>query len=67
MAQGLSGSNASLDGDPTANLVLIELRAQSNLLLSLLGTTGAGDQIGTLRNDQAFELGIPTPLPGSGR
>lgn len=66
MSQGLSGSNGSIDGDSTASLALIELRAQSVLLQALLGGTYAIDGIGRLRNDQAFELGIQTPLPGAG-
>lgn len=65
MSQGLSGSSGSIDGDSTASLTLLELRAQSVLLQALLGTNQAIDGIGRLRNDQAFELGIPTPLPGA--
>lgn len=67
MAQGLSGSNASLDGEATANQILTEARVTNNLLYTLLGTSQAQDELGTLRNDAAFALGIPTPLPGAGR
>lgn len=69
MSQGLSGSNGSIDGQNTANMQLIESRVTNELLLALLGTSqvGSDDGLGRLRNDQAFELEIPTPLPGAGR
>lgn len=68
MATGLSGdTEADIGGDPTADLSLIEQRVTNNLLQSLLGTNQAMDQLGRLRDDQAFQLQIPTPLPGAGR
>ena len=67
MPIGLSGSNSSIGGDSTASLMLIELRAQSVLFQQLLGSSQAEDMLGILRNDQAFQLQIPTPLPGAAR
>lgn len=67
MSQGLSGSSGTLDGESTATQILTEQRVTNNLLYTLLGTSQAHDDLGTLRNDAAFSLGIPTPLPGAGR
>lgn len=67
MAQGLSGSNASLDGEATASQILVEQRVTNNLLYTLLGTSQIQDELGTLRTDAAFALGLPIPVPGAGR
>ena len=69
MPNGISGDSSSgviLGGDPTENLMLIELRVLSNLMQNLLGNSNALDGLGELRNDQAFALGVPVPLPGTG-
>jgi hypothetical protein len=68
MATGIAGdtSPVTIGADPVIELLLIETRAQSVLLQQLLGSDQAQDQIGELRNDQAFQLGIPVPLPGTG-
>jgi hypothetical protein len=67
MPTGLSGSNPGIGGDSIAELQLVELRAMNAQLLNLLGTTQAQDEVGMLRNDAAFALQIPVPLPGAGR
>lgn len=61
MAQGLSGSNA-IQG----NEMLVELRAMNAQLQAMLGTADS-DELDVLRNDAAFALGLPTPVPGTGR
>lgn len=66
MAIGLAGdTSVSIGGDPISELQLIEMRVTTNLLQSLLGTNQAADELNTVRNDQAFELGIPVPVPGN--
>lgn len=66
MPTGLSGdSNISIGGDPISELVLIENRVVSNLLQVMLGSA-IFDDLNVIRNDQAFELGIPMPVPGTG-
>lgn len=65
MAQGLSGNTVvSIGNDPVVQLTLIEMRVLSNLLQAQSGNQ-AIDELNVLRNDQAFELGIPTPVPGT--
>lgn len=67
MPTGLSGdSSISVGGDPVSVLNLLEDRVISNLLQTLLGTNQGIDELNILRNDQAFELGIPMPVPGTG-
>lgn len=67
MPTGLSGDSAiSLGGDPVSVLNLLEDRVISNLLQTLLGTNQGIDELNILRNDQAFELGIAMPVPGTG-
>lgn len=67
--QGLSGnSGAILVSGVDANvLALLEIRVQNELLTKYLGTNQVQEQLDTLRNDQAFELNVPTSLPGVGR
>lgn len=66
MPIGIAGDSiVTFNGLPAPDLGVIELRVISNLLQSLLGTNVAYDDLGVLRNDQAFELSIPTPLPGA--
>jgi hypothetical protein len=68
MPIGIAGDSQTTDsGVSTSQLSLIEQRVISNLLQTLLGTNQAIDGLGDLRNDQAFQLQIPTPLPGAGR
>jgi hypothetical protein len=70
MAQGISGDSGSgplIGGYTPGELMTIELRVVSNLLQTFLGVNGGGDGLGVLRNDQAFELQLPTPIPGAGR
>lgn len=67
MAQGIAGdTNAfTIDGLPYQDLQIVELRTISSLLQNLLGSNQALDEINVLRNDNAFVLGIGTPLPGT--
>jgi hypothetical protein len=68
MPNGISGDTnvpVLIGADPTEDLMLIELRTLSNLLQGLLGTNQAVDQLEVLRNDQAYQLSIPLPLPGA--
>lgn len=69
MAFGISGDSVvsiptTAGSYSTENLILIELRVHSVLLQTLIGTM-TQDQLSTLRNDQAFELGLPTPVIGN--
>ena len=66
MPVGIAGDSPilTLAGDPVSELQLIEERTISQLLFNLLGTNQEMDELRTLRNDAAFELGI-TPLPPS--
>ncbi len=68
MATGISASNISptIGGDPVITLALLELRTLSNLIQAQSGNQ-AIDNLDQLRNDQAFELGIPMPVPGTGK
>lgn len=52
------------DGYSNAGLVITELRTISNLLQSQNGSQ-ALDELNVIRNDQAFELGLPQPVPGT--
>lgn len=65
MPTGISGSNpgAVVAGQPAEALMLVELRTMSNLLQSQSGNVSL-DELRVLRNDQAFELGLPVPVPG---
>jgi hypothetical protein len=69
MAIGISGDTQfpTAGGVTDESLILIELRTISNLLQSpTTGTNqGQGDELRVLRNDQATELGLPTPVPGN--
>lgn len=50
------------------NLDIVELRVISNLIQAqgLAGGNSNSDQLSTLRNDQAFELGfVPPVVPGN--
>lgn len=67
MAFGISGDNPGVGNQPSVTMLLIEMRAMNNLLQSALSPNAGGDQLGRLRNDQAFELNLSTPLPGAGR
>lgn len=68
MPIGIAGDSLPSDGGvSTAQLSLVELRTISNYILNLLGTNQVIDEVDEIRNDQAFELQIPTPLPGTGR
>lgn len=60
--------NTSIGGFANDTLTAIELRVISNLIQAqgLAGGNSNADQLSTLRNDQAFELGIVPPvIPGS--
>lgn len=65
MAIGLAGDTASVtDGAQTAQLLLIEMRVQNELLQAQMGN-GFQEELHTLRDDVAFDLGItPNPVPG---
>lgn len=67
MPIGIAGDSVFLiDGLPAPSYDTIELRTITNVLQSLLGNGGqAVDELNVIRNDQAFELGIPTPIPGT--
>ena len=67
MPTGIAGDSigATIAGIPADELNLVELRVISNLLQSLLGSNQAIDELRILRNDQATELTIPTPIPGN--
>ena len=67
MATGISGSNSgqTLDGYQDGTLAIVELRTISQLLQNLLGTNQAADDLKQVRQDQAFDLGILTPIPGN--
>ena len=55
-------------GSPLASLLdVVELRVISNLIQAQGqgGGNSNADQLSTLRNDQAFELGLPVPVPGN--
>ena len=69
MPIGISGDSilTLYNGLPQPDMDTIELRTISTLLQTLLGSSQAIDNLGTIRNDQAFELEIPTPLPGADR
>lgn len=69
MPTGISGSNGEggMIGSYTPDeLQVVELRVISNLLQAYLAANGGLDGLGVIRNDQAFELSLPTPLPGAG-
>ena len=59
---------SAASGLPEINAVLVELRVISNLIQAqgIGGGNSNGDQLSTLRNDQAFELGfVPPVVPGN--
>jgi hypothetical protein len=66
MPIGISGDSSypTLSGVPVDEYSLVELRVISNLLQLQQGNFSL-DELRILRNDQAFELGIPTPVPGN--
>ena len=63
MTSYTNGTTAAA-GYPTADLETIELRVISGLLQQQMGNTQQ-DQLSVLRNDVAFELGTPLPVPGN--
>lgn len=66
MPTGIAGDNSgpNIGGDPVVTLSLLELRVLSNLIQAQSGNQ-AIDELNILRNDQAQELGIPMPVPGT--
>lgn len=66
MATGISGSNsgATINGLPVSEYQLIESRVISILLQMQQGNFSL-DELRILRNDQAFELGLPVPVLGN--
>ena len=68
MAIGISGDTQfpTAGGVTDESLILIELRTISNILQSPnMGTSSGQDELKVIRNDQAVELGLPTPVPGN--
>ncbi len=63
MTSYTNGTTAAA-GYPAADLETIELRVISGLLQQQMGNTQQ-DQLSVLRNDVAFELGTPQPVPGN--
>lgn len=64
MATGIAGdSSISPRGYPATDLMAIDLRVLQILLQSQSGNVTL-DELRQLRNDQAFELGLP-PVPGN--
>ena len=66
MAIGIAGDSPNVSGQPTENLMLEELRVLTGLIQAQMGNQ-ALDDLNVLRADQAFELNLPTPVPGSTR
>lgn len=66
MATGIAGdtTGATINGLPVSEYQLIESRVISVLLQMQNGTFGQ-EELRVLRNDQAFELGLPTPVLGN--
>jgi|HubBroStandDraft_1064217.scaffolds.fasta_scaffold12871_5 hypothetical protein len=67
MATGVSGSNSAastINGYPISEMQVVDLRVIQSLLQSLLGTNQATDDLETLRNDEAFAMGLSVPVPG---
>ena len=65
MPTGLSGDTISVTaGFQTPQLEAVELRVISNLLQQQ-APNQSQDDLRVLRNDQAFELGLPPPIPGN--
>lgn len=65
MATGIAGDNSIAPrGYPAADLMTIDLRVLQ-ILIQAQGGTVSLDELRTLRNDQAFELGLPLPVPGN--
>lgn len=69
MAIGIAGDSIiTFGGLPAPDLGTIELRTISSLLAQTLAIGQDGvDTVENIRNDEAFQLQIPTPLPGAGR
>ena len=68
MTIGIAGDSIiTVNGLPLPDLDTIELRTISQLLQTFLAAGSGQDSLTAVRNDQAFELQIPTPLPGAGR
>lgn len=66
MALGISGDTyvPTINGVPAEDYMVIEQRVLSNLIQAQMGTQ-ATDELRVLRNDQAFELGLPVPVVGN--
>lgn len=65
MAIGFSGdSSPSPKGYPAQDLMTIDLRVLQVLLQSQSGNVSL-DDLTRLRNDVAFELNLPQPVPGN--
>jgi hypothetical protein len=56
--------NVAIQGFSNVTLEAIELRVISNLLQQQSGNASQED-LKILRNDQAFDLGLPSPVPGN--
>jgi hypothetical protein len=69
MAIGISGDvQAEVGGQnpqPATTMMLLELRTISNLLYSMIDNPPTSGELNVIRNDQAFELNVTTPLPGA--
>ena len=68
MAIGISGDTQfpTAGGVTDESLILIELRTLTALLIDPTTGSGQGTQdLRSVRNDQAVDLGLPTPVPGS--
>lgn len=66
MPIGIAGDSAipTINGLPVDEYSLIEQRVISILLQTQMGNM-TQDELRVLRNDQAFELGLPTPIIGN--
>lgn len=67
MAFGISGDNPMVGNQPSITMALIELRSLTTLMQDQMGNMAQADTIDRLRNDEAVQLQVPTPLPGAGR
>lgn len=66
MSTGIAGdtTGATINGLPVSEYQLIESRVISILLQMQQGNFSL-DELRVLRNDQAFELGLPQPVLGN--
>lgn len=66
MATGIAGDStgATINGLPVSEYQLIEMRVLNILMQVQMGNM-TQDELRVLRNDQAFELGLPTPVLGN--